>query len=157
MDVLDKDLLNFWNSLNTNHVEYIMVGGISVNMHGYLRNTNDIDMWIDDTKQNRINLSNALVQFGYDDINLIDFEFLPGWSSFFISQGIELDILIKMKGLENYTFKQCLSMALKAEIENIIVPFLHINHLIENKKAVNRSKDKIDVEELEKIILQKPQ
>lgn len=30
------------------------------------------------------------------------------------------------------------------------VPFLHINHLLANKKAVNRSKDQIDVIELEK-------
>lgn len=39
-----------------------------------------------------------------------------------------------------------------AEIENIQVPFLHINQLIANKKAVNRSKDQLDVIELEKII-----
>jgi hypothetical protein len=31
------------------------------------------------------------------------------------------------------------------------IPFLHINHLIENKKVVNRPKDQIDVIELEKI------
>jgi hypothetical protein len=31
------------------------------------------------------------------------------------------------------------------------VPFLHINQLIANKKAVNRPKDQIDVPELEKI------
>ena len=38
-----------------------------------------------------------------------------------------------------------------AEIENIKVPFLHINHLLANKKAVNRPKDQIDVIELEKL------
>ena len=37
-------------------------------------------------------------------------------------------------------------------IKNIQVPFLHINQLIANKKAVNRSKDQVDVLELEKII-----
>jgi len=31
------------------------------------------------------------------------------------------------------------------------VPFLHINHLIQNKKVVNRPKDQVDVIELEKI------
>lgn len=39
-----------------------------------------------------------------------------------------------------------------AEIENVKVPFLHINLLILNKKAVNRPKDQLDVLELEKII-----
>ncbi len=38
-----------------------------------------------------------------------------------------------------------------AEIDDCIVPFLHINQLIENKKSVNRPKDQIDVIELEKI------
>ena len=42
-------------------------------------------------------------------------------------------------------------MASIADLEGIKVPFLHINHLIENKKIVNRIKDQIDVIELEKI------
>ena len=57
-----------------------------------------------------------------------------------------------MKGLENYSFDECLTLASIASIENIQVPFLHINQLIANKKAVNRSKDQVDVLELEKII-----
>ena len=58
-----------------------------------------------------------------------------------------------MKGLEGYSFDECLQMATIAEIENVKVPFLHINHLIANKKAINRSKDQLDVMELEKIKL----
>ena len=58
-----------------------------------------------------------------------------------------------MKGLEDFTFDECLELATVAEIETVKVPFLHINHLIVNKKAVNRSKDQIDVIELEKIKL----
>lgn len=58
-----------------------------------------------------------------------------------------------MKGLEDFTFDECLELATIAEIENVKIPFLHINHLIVNKKAVNRSKDQIDVMELEKIKL----
>jgi hypothetical protein len=42
-------------------------------------------------------------------------------------------------------------MASIAEIEGFKMPFLHINHLIANKKAVNRSKDQLDVIYLEKI------
>jgi len=56
-----------------------------------------------------------------------------------------------MKGLEGYCFDECCQMATIAEIENVPVPFLHLNQLIANKKAVNRPKDKIDVTELEKI------
>ena len=56
-----------------------------------------------------------------------------------------------MKGLENISFNECLSLASIADLEGIEVPFLHINHLIENKKIVNRPKDQVDVIELEKI------
>lgn len=56
-----------------------------------------------------------------------------------------------MKGLESFGFDELLSAAFRAEIEGIIVPFLHINHLIQNKKAVNRPKDQVDVIYLERI------
>jgi hypothetical protein len=64
---------------------------------------------------------------------------------------MSLDILTSMKGLENYTFTECLQMASIAQIENIDIPFLHINQLIENKKVVDRPKDKLDVLALEQI------
>jgi len=79
-------------------------------------------------------------------------QFIPGWTDFYIGSGVRLDIMVKMKGIENYSFEDCLELATIAEIENVKVPFLHINHLIANKKAVNRSKDQLDVIELEKII-----
>ncbi|QEC52222.1 hypothetical protein EDD80_10682 [Anseongella ginsenosidimutans] len=78
-------------------------------------------------------------------------QFIPGWTSFYIDGGIELDIVTEMKGLENLSFVECLGLASIANLEGINIPFLHINHLIENKKKTNRPKDQIDVMELEKI------
>ncbi len=149
---MDESLLEFWQILNQFGVKYIMVGGVAVNLHGYSRTTNDIDIWIKDNKENRKKLGFAFEKLGYDEIELEDFQFVPGWTSFYISSGIELDILIDMKGLEDYTFDECLKIASIADIENTLVPFLHINQLIANKKAVNRSKDQVDVMELENII-----
>jgi hypothetical protein len=62
-----------------------------------------------------------------------------------------LDILTAMKRLEGFSFDECITMATIATIENIKIPFLHLNYLIANKKAVNRPKDQIDIIELEKI------
>ncbi len=56
-----------------------------------------------------------------------------------------------MKGIENISFEQAFEQVTLATINNIQVPFLHINQLIANKKAVNRPKDQLDVIELEKI------
>jgi len=151
MDLMDENLLNFWKSLNHFGVNYIIVGGVAVNLHGYSRTTKDIDIWIKDIKENRRQLGLAFAQFGYDEINLEDFQFIPGWTDFYIGSGIRLDILIELVGLEGYSFDECLNIASIAEIENIPVPFLQINQLIANKKAVNRPKGQIDVMELEKI------
>lgn len=62
-----------------------------------------------------------------------------------------LDIVTEMKGLENLTFDDCYREALIEDIDGVKIPFLHINHLIANKKVVNQPKDQIDVIYLEKI------
>jgi hypothetical protein len=152
MDVLDDELLKFWRTLNSHHVRYIMVGGFATRFHGFNRNTDDIDIWLEDSIENRKNLRQSFIALGYGDFpSLETMEFVPGWTSFYIGNMIELDIMTKMKGLEDYTFDECINIASIADLDGIIVPFLHINQLITNKKAVNRPKDQIDVLELEKI------
>lgn len=153
MDIYDENFLSFWQTLNNNHVKYIMVGGFAVNMHGYIRATKDADMWIKDSKDNRINLRKAFIELGYGDFESLEtMQFIPGWTEFYIGGGIVLDIMTSMKGLENYSFEECLKVASVADLNKILVPFLHINQLVENKKAVSRPKDKNDIIELEKII-----
>jgi hypothetical protein len=152
MDVYNDSLLLFWESLNKNQVAYIMVGGFAVNMHGYMRATNDADMWIHDSLENRQNLRKAFVELGYGDYESLEtMQFVPGWSEFYIGDGIVLDIMTGMKGLEEYSFEDSLQKASLADLNGIMVPFLHLNHLLANKKAVSRPKDQLDVIELEKI------
>ena len=152
MDVFDKEILNFWKSLQKNDVRYIMVGGFAINFHGFERYTGDLDIWIEDAKSNRENLRKAFLDCGMGEYFMLDkIQFVPGWTEFKLINGLTLDILTEMKGLEKYTFSECLQMASVADIENVMVPFLHINQLIANKKAINRPKDQIDIIELEKI------
>ncbi|MFT3747881.1 MAG: hypothetical protein QM768_06165 [Agriterribacter sp.] len=151
MDVMDEDLIDFWRKLNNNNVRFIMVGGLATRFYGYNRNTDDIDMWLEDTPENRINLRNAFKELNYGDFPSIEtMQFLPGWTSFHAA-GIVLDIMTEMKGLEALSFSECYNMSNIVSIEDVNIPFLHINHLIQNKKIVNRKKDQVDVEYLEKI------
>lgn len=73
MDIMDESLLRFWKTLNSFGVKYLMVGGVAVNLHGFSRMTKDIDIWINDTKENRQKLGLAFAQFGYDEIHLEKF------------------------------------------------------------------------------------
>ena len=99
MDIYDESLLKFWKSLTDHSVRYIMVGGFAVNMHGFNRTTNDIDIWLDDKKINRKNFGKAMDFFGYGGVNWEEMQFVPGWNDFYIGPGIRLDIMISMKGL----------------------------------------------------------
>jgi hypothetical protein len=128
-----------------------MVGGFATNLHGYHRFTEDVDLYIDDTLENRKKLRKAFIDLGLGDFEPIErIEFIPGWVDFQLDNGVRMDLMTSMKGV-NLTFDECLQMSPIAEIEQIKVPFLHINQLIDNKKAVNRPKDQTDVQELEKI------
>ena len=152
MDILDEDILSLWRLLNNNEVRYIMIGGFATNLHGYNRVTNDIDLWIDDTLQNRKNLRKALKEQGSGDYDVIEsMQFVPGWTDFQLNFGFKLDVMTSVKGLENIGFEECYNFAVVAEIEKIQVKFLHFNHLILCKKATGRPKDLLDIEELEKI------
>jgi hypothetical protein len=44
--MLTKDFKEFIKLLNEKKVEYLLVGGYAVVLHGYPRYTGDIDFWI---------------------------------------------------------------------------------------------------------------
>jgi hypothetical protein len=151
MDIYEEVFINLWDCLNKNGVRYIMVGGFATNLHGYQRFTEDVDLYLEDTPDNRKKLRKAFKELGLGDFEPIErIEFIPGWVDFQLDNGVRMDIMTSLKGVD-LTFDECLQMAPVAEIEHTYVPFLHINQLIDNKKAVNRPKDQSDVLELERI------
>ena len=132
--------------------EYILVGDFAANFHGYQRFTADMDIWLYDTLENRKRLRLAFKNCNMGDFPLVEtIEFVPGWTEFYLNNGIRLNILTEMKGLEGFTFDECLQIASVAKIDGVDIPFLHINQLIQNKKVVNRAKDQLDVTALEAI------
>jgi hypothetical protein len=152
VDVFDEEILKLWKLLEKNNVLYIMVGGFATNLHGYQRTTGDLDIWIKDTKENRKNLRNTLNELGVGDLEAIETtQFLPGWSTINLNSGFELDVMTSLKGFEQNKFDECFKIAPTAYIHDVPVKFLHLNQLIEAKKASGRSKDLLDVTELEKL------
>lgn len=152
MDVFEEHFIELLRVLEANNVRFIFVGGLATNLHGYSRMTGDIDLWLEDEIENRRKLRKALFELGLGDIPLMEtIQFIPGRSGISLESGVELDILTELAGLENYTFDECYKSSPVAEIHGIRAKFLHINYLIENKKRVDRDRDRIDVINLEKI------
>jgi hypothetical protein len=155
MDILDEDLLGLWEKLSENEVQYIMVGGFAAIMHGISRITQDVDIWIKDTPDNRIRLRKTIKELGLGDFESLEkMEFVPGWTSIYLGLGLELDIMTYLKLFPQTSFDDCYQKSYKAIINGITIPFLHINQLMEEKEANSRPKDLLDLEELRKIILE---
>ena len=94
MDILDEEILKLWSVLYENNVKYIMVGGFATNFHGYSRFTADIDLWLEDSLDNRISFKNAMKMMGIGDFKELEtMEFIPGWTSLMLGSGMELDIM----------------------------------------------------------------
>jgi len=51
-NLFNQDFQDFIQSLKVNEVEYILVGGYAVILHGYIRSTADMDVWVHKTKDN---------------------------------------------------------------------------------------------------------
>jgi len=55
-----------------------MVGGFAIRFHGFDRNTDDLDLWLEDTIENRKNLRKAFWELGYGDFEMLEtMQFVP--------------------------------------------------------------------------------
>ena len=78
-------------------------------------------------------------------------QFIPGWTDFTLEFGLRLDVMTSIKGLEDKDFDDLLNEATVVIIEDVEVNFIDYKNLIVAKKATNRLKDQLDIEELNKV------
>ena len=152
MDIYNDEFLSLTSIFEKNQVKYLVIGGFAVNRYGYKRTTGDLDIYLKDTKENRQNLIAALEEIGYGRFDmLMDVPIVAGYCEILMDNGMYADLMTEVKGLKQVDFEEHFSMATVDIVNEIPVRFLHFNHLIDNKKATGRSKDLLDIEELEKI------
>lgn len=152
MNIFDSYTHKVLSTLLKHNVKFIVVGGYAVNYHGYRRTTGDIDLLLKpDNKENKAKLILSFKELGIDEetlsaLNQLDFEkpqvFMDGEEPF------KIDFLTKISGVE---FDDAWKLKIEATYDALIIPFLSYNHLILSKITSTRGKDKIDIEELQKI------
>jgi predicted nucleotidyltransferase len=132
--------------LNSKKVEYLLVGGYSVNYYGYSRSTADIDVWIKVSDENAERVSKALVKYGFDADNVAPRIFLRKRKVLRIGNPpLQIDILTDVSGL---SFDKCYSRRTIAEIDGISIDVINLKDLKKNKRASGRHKDLDDLENL---------
>jgi hypothetical protein len=149
MATLNKDFKEFIELLNENRVNYLVIGGYAVNLHGYPRYTKDIDFWIEPTEKNIQKLLIAIEVFGFGSLDLKEEDFMN--TNNIIQLGLaprRIDILTAVEGLD---FKACFNQKNQILLDEININFLEIRDLIAAKRTSARPQDLADAEKLEQI------
>jgi hypothetical protein len=61
---LARDFKEFLKSLNSNRVEYLLIGGYAVGIYGHIRATNDLDVWVKISPENAARASGVRIRGG---------------------------------------------------------------------------------------------
>lgn len=152
-----------FKALNNEKIKYLVVGGIAVNLHGYIRFTGDLDILLLLEKNNLAKMGKAMKKLGYTERlpvsisalsdqktvkkwlkekNMKAFSFFPPKSS-----PLQIDIIIE----ESLKFNNFLKKKSLKKISGVTIPIVSIEDLIKMKRRADRVQDAIDLEALIKL------
>jgi hypothetical protein len=143
------DFIDFIRLLNKKNVQYMVVGGYAVGLHGYPRYTGDLDIWIQISDTNAEKMMVVLNEFGVHIPKLSKEDFLrenPLAGVHFGREPLRIDILNSIDGVN---FEECYSNKQTMIFEGTPIYYIHFDDLKKNKLSSGRTKDKADIEELE--------
>src|SRR4051794_21249562 len=122
MDVplLTDDFKEFLRLFNENRVDYLLVGGYAVGLHGYPRATVDLDLWVRATTDNADRILKALHSFGFDVPSLQPHLFIDPRS--IVRFGVppfRIEIMTSIDGVE---YDRCRKRADTVHVDQMPVP-----------------------------------
>ena len=151
-------------ALNIAAVEYLVVGGLAVNAHGFVRLTRDVDLVIRLTPENAAKGLHALLSIGYrmlipeqpeafadkstrerwrEEKGMV---VLKLWSD--KHRRTPIDIFV----YEPFVFEEERSRAASREVlPGVSAPVVTLETLLEMKRAAGRPQDLIDIQELRRL------
>lgn len=145
---LDPNFNEFIELLLANEVEFMVVGGYAVAVHGHPRYTGDLDIWILVERDNAAKLVRTLDDFGFAPLGLTPDDFLVDEQIIQLGrEPVRIDLLT---GLDGVSFQDCAARVLDVDVGGMSVPFISRDDLIRNKRASGRTQDLADVEALER-------
>jgi predicted nucleotidyltransferase len=143
-----KDVLR---QLFENQVNFILVGGFAVIYYGHNRVTGDMDIWLEPSNENKSKFISALDGLGFDSetqTEIANRDFREAQLFYFGNPPERTDFMTQISGV---TYSESIEQAVTTNFDDLKLKVIHINHLIQNKKASGRLKDLADVEQLELI------
>lgn len=144
--LLPEDWRAFIELLNSNGVEYVIVGAVALAYHGLPRYTGDLDILVRNSPENARRLESVLAAFGFAALGLKAADLIE--PDRVIQLGVppnRIDILTSITGIP---FEQAWSERIQVDAEGIPVNFIGRQALVRNKQLTGRTQDKADLEAL---------
>jgi predicted nucleotidyltransferase len=132
-------------------VKFLLIGGYAVNLYGYTRVTGDIDIWLEPSDTNRDRFVSMLkeIKFSQESISYISGLDFTAANAFHMGQRpLQVDFLTKVSGVN---FHEAYQRKTEFQLEGFSLPVISFEDLILSKLNTDRLKDKLDVEELQKV------
>ena len=145
MQQLPEDFKDLLCLLNEHKVDYLIVGGWALGIHGYVRATGDMDIWIGQSDVNIQNLLKALTAFGVPEG--IDSEFFKENGNAFRmgNPPLRIEIITEASGIH---FDASYPKRVIIEADGVDLSFINYEDLVTNKRASGRLRDLADLEAL---------
>jgi len=145
MRQLPEDFRDLLSLLNEHEVNYLIVGGWALGVHGYVRATGDMDLWIGQSASNIQNLLRALNAFGVPDG--IDAQFFKESGNAFRigNPPLRIEIITAASGIH---FEASYLNKVIIPADGLELPFINYEDLVKNKRASGRLRDLADLEGL---------
>ena len=147
-NLFNDDFRDFINALNNNEVEYLLVGGYAVIIHGYRRTTGDLDIWINPTQNNYQHLLKACYQFGLPVLDITAENFLHNDAIDVFTFGRSPVSIDRKKTLKGCDFESAYNLRKEFFEGDLSVKYIHLNTLVKAKTTSCRHKDLYDIEKL---------
>ena len=144
--MLNKDFREFVESLNSNKVKYLIVGGYAIAFHGHPRYTKDLDVWLELSEENASNVMKALKDFGFGDLEISKEDFLH--EGMVIQIGYPPNRIDLINSPDGVDFDECYVSKIEVEIDGVKISLIDLENLKKNKKASGRLQDLADLEKL---------
>jgi hypothetical protein len=149
------DLRSLLEALNAKGVRFVVIGGVAVGAHGYVRGTEDLDLVPDPDPENLKRLTEALTELESTLPTVAERPFNPESDAGVIRRGGNvtamtrfggLDIVQRARGVPSYS--QLIEDAVKSDLLGIPVFICSLTRLREMKEAQDREQDRADLANL---------
>ena len=146
---VEKDYEELLKLFNKHKVKYCVIGAFAVALYIKPRYTKDIDVFIESSPENAERITNALMEFGFEDLDLSKDDLCKEGNIIQLGyEPVRVDLVTSLPGC---SFEHAWENKVIAEYGREKVYFMGLDDLIHTKKLSDRPQDKVDLDLLIKV------